>query len=81
MVAHVPQQRVHRGAAGLVGQPERAGGGGGHSVRVGDRRQVDVAHAVGQHVCQSSRDLQGQPGLADAAGAGQRDEPVVRDDR
>ena len=70
-------QRIHRRAAGLVGQAQRAGHGDGHDVGVGDRREVDVPHPVAELVGYLGRDLHRQTRLADAARAGQRHQPVV----
>ncbi len=44
-----------------------------------DRRQIDVAHPVGELVGQLRSDLHGQPGLAGTPGAGHRDQPVLGD--
>jgi hypothetical protein len=51
----------------------------GHERGVGERREVDPRHAVGVGVDQVARDAQRQPGLADAAGAGQRHQPLRRE--
>ena len=76
-VADEPQQRVHRRAARLVGQAERAGGRDRHHVGIGDRRQIDVPDAVAEFGGDLGRDLHRQPGLARPAGTGQGDQPVV----
>ena len=44
---------------------------------MGDRRQIDVADAVGELTAHLAGDFDGQPGLACAARAGQGDQPVV----
>ena len=72
-VTDEPHKRVHRRAAGLVGQPERSSHRYGHEIRMRDRRQVDVPHAVvelGRHL---TRDLYRETCLTRATGAGQGD--------
>ncbi len=53
---------------------ERLGEGGGDEFGVGDRREGDEADAVGEAAGDRLGDLQGEAGLADAAGAGQGQE-------
>ena len=47
---------------------------GRHRRRVADRRQLDQPHAVGELADHLGTDLEGEPRLAHAADAGQRDE-------
>jgi hypothetical protein len=76
-VANKPQQRVHRRAARLVGQTQRTGHRDGHDRRTGDRGQIDVPHTVTELGRDTSRDLNGETGLAGAARAGQGHQPVI----
>ena len=69
-------QGVHGGAAGLVGQPERAGHCDWHQLRVGDRRQIHIPHPVAEFAGQLARDLDCQPGFTRSTGTGQRHQPV-----
>ncbi len=76
-----PGQDVGRGASrrtveqGGLAQPERPGDGGGDVLAIGDCRQVDEPHPVGQLRLQRRADLDGEPGLARAARPDQRHEP------
>ena len=65
-------QFVLRPAASAPGRDaERRGDRGGHQRRIGQRRQIDPDHAVGEVRGHVAGDGQGQPGLADPAGSGQ----------
>ena len=68
---------VHRGAARLIGQAQRAGDRDRHHTGMGDRRKVHVPHTVTELRRDARRDLNGETGLAGAAGTGQRHQPVV----
>jgi hypothetical protein len=70
-------QRVHGGAARLVGQAQCAGRNGGHQIGVGDRREIHIPDAVGELVGDLARDLNCQPGFAYSASAGQSHQPVL----
>jgi hypothetical protein len=76
-VANKPQQRVHRGAARLVGHAQRAGHRDRHHAWMGDRRQIDIPDTVTELGRDASRDLNRETGLAGAAGTGQGHQPVV----
>jgi hypothetical protein len=68
---------IHRRAAGLVGQAQRARHRHRHHRRMGDRRQIDIPHTVTELRRDASRDLNGETGLAGAAGTGQGHQPVI----
>ncbi len=72
------QQRVDRGAPGLVGQPEPAGHCDGNGVGIGERREVDVPDAVAVVGDHRRGDVERQSRLAGAPGSGEGDEPVGR---
>ena len=72
-----PQQRVHRGAARLIRQPECTRHRHAHQLGVGDRRQIHIPHPAGKLARQLGRDLDRQPGFAHPARTGQRHHPVV----
>ena len=74
-VAEVVAQRLQDGAAGCLGDPQGPGQDGGDQVRVGDRGQVGEEGAVAVAGQQLGRDLEGQAGLAGAAGAGEGEQP------
>ena len=76
-VANEPQQRVHRGAAGLIRQTERTGHRDRDDAGVGDRGQIDVPHAVTELGRDAGRDLNAETGLAGAPSTGQGHQPVV----
>ncbi len=57
--------------------PDALGDGDRHALLVGDGHQVDPPDAVGCEPQQLGRDVLGQPGLAGATRARQRDEPVL----
>ena len=48
-----------------------------NEVGIGDRGQIDVPHTVVEFGSHVARDVDGQTGLAGAAGGGQGDQPVV----
>jgi len=76
-VANKPQQRVHGGAARLVGQTQRARRRDRHHVSTGDRCKIHIPNTVTELGRDASGDLNGEAGLAGAAGTGQRHQPVV----
>src|ERR1700731_1063446 len=76
-LADKPDERVDRRTAGLVGQTEGAGYRDGPHCRIGNRRKVDIAHAVAEFGRDPARDLDGETRLAGTACTGQRHEPVV----
>ena len=76
-VADKPQQRVHRGAARLVGQAQRADHRDRHDIGIGDRRQIDQPHPAGESTGDLGRQLHRQARFTDTACAGERHEPVV----
>ena len=61
--------------ADRLGDADRDQHGLGHVERTAYARQGDEPHAVGRRGGQPARGLAGEPGLAGAAGAGERDEP------
>ena len=71
------QPPVERLVAGLA-HAEGLGDGGGDQVGVGDRGEGDEPDAVRERVGNRRGDLEGEAGLADAAGAGQRQQADVR---
>jgi len=75
-----PDQRVISRAAWLIGQAQRPRHRNPHDVGMGDRREVDVPHAVGNLIRQLTGHLDRQPGLASATRTGQRDQPVLVDE-
>ncbi len=76
-MAHEVEQRVEQRTARLLVHIEHAGHHARHKHRVGDRRQLDEPHAV--LVCGLHRvgHLERKTCLADAAGAGQRQQVRV----
>ena len=70
-------ERVHRGAARLIGQAQRADHRDRHDIGIGDRRQIHVPHRVAELAGHLGGDLRRQPCFTHTAGAGQGDEPVV----
>lgn len=74
-LAQVPAQGDRQRLGARVAQAERAGDGGQHVCRVAQRGEVDEHRAVGVLAAQPQRQLQGQPRLARATGADQREEP------
>ena len=54
---------------------ERVGDGGGDRVRFADRRELDEAYAVGETVGDGRGEAVREPGLADATGPEQREDP------
>ena len=59
-------------------EPDRRGNGDGHEAGIGERRKLGQPHTVGKLRQQLARGRESEPRLADAAGAGQGDEPVGR---
>ena len=76
-VGDEPQQGVHRGTAGVVGQAQRAGDRHRHHLRGRDRRQVDVPRPVAEITRPLGGHLHRQPGLAHAARPDQGDQPIA----
>ncbi len=77
----VPQlldQRVQGRLVGVVVQAEGVGGGERDECRVVQAGEVREAHAVREGPLDPGGDPRGEPGLADAAGSGQRDQPCAR---
>jgi hypothetical protein len=58
-------------------QAQRLGDGREDELRLADGGERNKANTVGEAVRYVSGDLEGEAGLADAAGAGQRDEPDI----
>ena len=73
----VVEQRLLGRAAGERRDVECARGGGGDEPFVGDARQLDERHAVGEPLLEPPGELDRQPGLAAAADAGERQHPRV----
>jgi hypothetical protein len=74
----VPQQvddLVQGRPGGALGDAEGAGDRVGDPLAVGQDRQVDEPDAVRERPPHLARDVQGQPGLADAAHPGERHQP------
>ena len=67
---------LRRDVAAAKIEPDRRGNGDGHQAGIGDRRQLGQPDTVGKLRQQPARRGESEPRLADAAGAGQRDEPV-----
>ena len=63
-------------AAGLLGDAQHRGHRVGHRSRIGDRGQLEKPDPVGEFIGQPPGDFQRQPGLADPAHPGQRDQPM-----
>ena len=76
-VTRKADKRVHRGAARLIRQCEGSGHRDWHQVGVGDRRQVDIPHAVAKLGRYFGRRLYSQTCLASTSRAGQGDQSVV----
>ena len=60
-------------------EPERGGDGDRNELGIGQRRELDGPNPIGKSRQQVSCDLQAEPCLADAAGAGQGDQPMGAD--
>ena len=67
---------LRRDCAAAKIEPDRCGNGGGHEAGIGDWRKLGQPHAVGKLRQEPARRGESQPRLADAAGAGQGNEPV-----
>ena len=57
-------------------EPDRRGNGDGHKAGIGDWRKLGQPHTVGKLRQEPARRGEREPRLADAAGAGQANEPV-----
>ena len=57
-------------------EPDRRGNGDGHEAGIGDWRKLGQPHTVGKLRQEPARRGESEPRLADAAGAGQGDEPM-----
>jgi len=85
------QQRIERSHGGeqrgqgiAIGRDRHLQGvrhGAGDQRRIGQRGQLDRGHAVGVALAQGPEGVGGQARLADAAGAGDGDQPVRTDER
>ena len=75
--AELAAQLVERRALGGVAEADRGRDQGEHGVAVGCRDEFDEVDAVGEPVDLVGGGADGEPGLAAAAGTGQRDEPDV----
>jgi hypothetical protein len=69
-------QRLAAAEQCLLAQAEHAQDGGREVGGVGDGRQLDQPHPVGHRGSLRAGGLDGQPGLARPAGAGERDQAV-----
>jgi hypothetical protein len=67
---------LRRDCAAAKIEPDRRGYRDRHEARIGDRRKLGQPHAVGKLRQQLARRGESEPRLADAAAAGQRDEPM-----
>ncbi len=76
-IADGADDTVVRRSAGLVGQTDCTGDRDRHHLRMRDRRQVDVVHAVWEGAADAARDLDGQPCLARTTCTGQVHQPVA----
>ena len=74
MVTEVFDHRVGEILTGRRPNPQSPGDLGGHERRVAHRSEIDEEHAVGMTVEPFPGDLEREPGLARAAGAGQREQ-------
>ncbi len=74
-VGAMPDQRLRRGTARFLLDPQRGGDRLRHQFRICKRRQFDQPHAVGEIIERVGCDLERQAGLAEAAGADDGDEP------
>ena len=74
-IAQQGSQTVDRGPPAAVDHPEDAGDGWSDEVGLADGREGDEDGAIGEVVAQVGGHPEGEGGLADAAGPGQRDEP------
>ena len=70
--AQVGDDGLGEGTIGAGRHLQRGGDGRRHQRRIGQGRQIDEDHAIGELRRDVVRDGQGQPGLADPAGTGQR---------
>ena len=74
-VADGVDQGVEHGPSRLLADLEHGGHGAGHQFGFGHRRQLDQPHPVAGAIQRLGRHLQRQPGLADPARPGDRDQP------
>jgi hypothetical protein len=58
-------------------KPDRSGDRAGNKIGIGKRRQVSEPHPISKVRQQLMRDRHREPRLANAAGAGQRDESML----
>ena len=77
LVAEMLDQPVQRQPVADQLQIQGLGDHGGNEIRIPYRRQRDEIHAVGKLVERLRRNLEAQPRLADAAGAGQRQQALA----
>lgn len=73
--ADMAGDHVEGGAAGLVHQAQRGGHGMGQQLRVAQPGQLHDAHPVAERAGDRGGGTQRHPGLADAPGPRQRDQP------
>ena len=76
-VTEEPRKCVGCGAARLVREAERPDRRYRHHLGIGDRREIDEPHIAVELGCRLGGDLHRQPGLTDAARAGQGHQPVL----
>ena len=67
---------LRRDCAAAKIEPDRRGNGDGHEAGIGDRRKLGQPHTVGKLRQEPARRGESEPRFADAAGAGQGNEPV-----
>ena len=67
---------LRRDCAAAKIEPDRRGNGDGHEAGIGDWRKLGQPHTVGKLRQEPARRGESEPRLADAAGAGQGDEPM-----
>ena len=79
--AHRGEQRGQRIAIARNRHLQGVGDGARDQYRIGECCQLDRGHAVGIALAQGPEGVGGQAGLADAAGAGDGDQPVLGDQR
>jgi hypothetical protein len=76
-VGEEAQQRLHRGAARLIGQAECSRDGDRDDGRIRDRREVDVPDTVVEFAARFCRDFDGEPRLAGPARTGEGHQSTV----
>ena len=77
-VPHVSAQVLEQRPTARVLQPDALRDRDRHQIRIRDRRERHEVHALGQVVRDDARECDGQPRLAAAAGPGQGQQPVAR---